>query len=570
MIRRLHLEEVQPPVPTVAAASELNKAGDDDERRSLALEFKQLLSKVVGQVDPGSDEGTAMAMALAQAMPAQRISHQELQRAQDADNTQENTDQDLLDDEGDDREQLAVISDDNEAGQSSDQGAKSVGRDNDGADDSSQNGADKSTGELIAPLEATTDLTVSSGIVAENKNYISSQQFSELDADGPLNFVKSVDQTQEVASSASSLATAAGEVASLVEVQLAQHEDVRIKVQDVVGDDGDLDIPFETTATQVTAAGLGETEVARKVVSAQKTQENLDVSQSLNRPVVTDSQDQVSASVPTSRSELDPNGAAANLAEGVTRKRVEDSFKVDQDSKGLASAEPELISPSVSQTTRRGSEGVVQMAILRQAFESLRATRQESSEGQPKQSAPTVNGTAASAAPRRSEDSSSSKGSRAMSKGHMARMLERVQSTLTEAARARDGKTISLRLDPANLGRVKVDVSLKDGSLHARITPENQQVMTALREHAHELQGALRKLGLDVDSVTVTVRSDGFREEAAGGQKSFDGSTFQQDRNNMPHERAQLAENTIGNELAQWKEAVAPEQGVGVVDHWVA
>jgi flagellar hook-length control protein FliK len=157
-----------------------------------------------------------------------------------------------------------------------------------------------------------------------------------------------------------------------------------------------------------------------------------------------------------------------------------------------------------------------------------------------------------------------------MNKGQLARMLERVQSTLTEAAKARDGKTISLRLDPANLGRVKVDVSLKEGVLHARITPENQQVMTALREHAHELQGALRKLGLDVDSVTVTVRSDGLQDEATGGQNSFDGRTFQEERNNMPHERSQVVENTVGNELAQWKEAVAPEQGVGVVDHWVA
>jgi hypothetical protein len=38
----------------------------------------------------------------------------------------------------------------------------------------------------------------------------------------------------------------------------------------------------------------------------------------------------------------------------------------------------------------------------------------------------------------------------------------------------------------------------------------------------------------------------------------------------MPHEGSQVVENTVGNELAQWKEAVAPEQGVGVVDHWVA
>jgi flagellar hook-length control protein FliK len=149
-------------------------------------------------------------------------------------------------------------------------------------------------------------------------------------------------------------------------------------------------------------------------------------------------------------------------------------------------------------------------------------------------------------------------------------MLERVEATLKEAARSRDGKTISLRLDPAQLGRVKVDVSLREGALHARITPENRQVLASLREHAHELQGALRKLGLNVDSVTVTVTSDGGQEMSDFGKELNHGKSFQQDRNNMPDEAQQVPEKTIGSELAEGSTVGSPQKDVTVEDHWVA
>jgi flagellar hook-length control protein FliK len=155
----------------------------------------------------------------------------------------------------------------------------------------------------------------------------------------------------------------------------------------------------------------------------------------------------------------------------------------------------------------------------------------------------------------------------------MARMMERVESTLKEAARSRDGKTLSLRLEPVDLGKVKVDVSLRDGALHARISPENQQVMQGLREHAHELQGALRKLGLDVDSVSVSITADEFSGEMTSGQGSFDGSSFQQERNNMPQDRAQLADNTIGSKLAETLNAGGDSRvskALEMVDHWIA
>lgn len=569
MIRRLHLEEVQPPVPTVAAASESNKSGDDDERKALALEFKHLLSKVVGQVDALSDEGTALAMALAQTLPAQRISPQELRKAEGGDTTQENGEHDLLDEGGTDREEMAVASGDADSESGSDHGAQSVGRETDGAEKNAGSSLGLGHGDIATELVQSAELSATNMISAAASNTSEGERLTELDVDGAIQCAQSDVSGQEISAATTATDGGTAEVVAQVEALAGQGDAIRIKVQDNASDEGSADFGEEAVLSQTNLAGAGEHEVTRRAVFSEKQRENGQFAHSSGQQSTANLGEQAQVVASKSESLSSANSKEQASSDFVTRKRVEDGGQAAQSSKELATNEPEIISPSVSQSTRRGSEGVVQMTILRQAFESLRAARQESTEGQAKPSAPTVTGAAATA-PKRSEDTSSSKGSRPMSKGHLARMLERVQSTLSEAAKARDGKTISLRLDPANLGRVKVDVSLKEGALHARITPENQQVMTALREHAHELQGALRKLGLDVDSVTVTVRSDGFQEEAASGQNSFDGSTFQQERNNMPQERPQVVENTVGNELAQWKEAVAPEQGVGVVDHWVA
>jgi flagellar hook-length control protein FliK len=213
------------------------------------------------------------------------------------------------------------------------------------------------------------------------------------------------------------------------------------------------------------------------------------------------------------------------------------------------------------------------MTILRQSFESLRVKGAETADGRAKPSTPTVNAAGAASEPKSAQGEQASRASKGMTRPQTAKMLERVESTLKEAARSRDGRTISLHLEPVNLGKVKVDVSLREGTLHARIAPENQQVVQALREHAHELQSSLRKLGLDVDSVSVSITSESFSGEMATGEQMMNGRSFQEERNNLPDRRAQVPENTLGNELADWSRAGADTQGSAtgkVLDHWVA
>jgi flagellar hook-length control protein FliK len=150
-------------------------------------------------------------------------------------------------------------------------------------------------------------------------------------------------------------------------------------------------------------------------------------------------------------------------------------------------------------------------------------------------------------------------------------MIQRVEVVMKEAARARDGKTISFRVEPYNLGEVKVDVSLRDGALHARLKAENTQVATALRDRAHELQGALRKLGLEVDVVTVTVLNeepDSGLAADSGGSNS--GKNFQGDGHNLPSSNGQPIENTVGNKIAETLVPTAQPLADVILDHWVA
>jgi len=109
-------------------------------------------------------------------------------------------------------------------------------------------------------------------------------------------------------------------------------------------------------------------------------------------------------------------------------------------------------------------------------------------------------------------------------RGHSAsQTMERVEQALNEAARSRDGKTISLRLDPPDLGKLKVDVSLREGVLHARLLADSPQVSQLLRERSFELQRMLRGLGLEVEQVSVSIR-DAQPEQVVADQRGRDQS----------------------------------------------
>jgi flagellar hook-length control protein FliK len=148
--------------------------------------------------------------------------------------------------------------------------------------------------------------------------------------------------------------------------------------------------------------------------------------------------------------------------------------------------------------------------------------------------------------------SESSKSLKPLTRIQTLATLEKVEAALQKAAESKDGTLISLRLDPPSLGAVRVDVSFKDGLLHARLSADSAQVMQLLRERAPELQVTLRKLGLDVDRVSVSVNSG-------------DSGTFQGDSEG----KGGHAGHKSGNNFSELADFAASGESLKL-DHWIA
>ena len=123
----------------------------------------------------------------------------------------------------------------------------------------------------------------------------------------------------------------------------------------------------------------------------------------------------------------------------------------------------------------------------------------------------------------------------------------------------KDGNSIQVRLDPPSLGTVRIDLSLRDGALYARLVAESPQVNQLLREKSQDLQRTLRMLGLSVDQVNVSIGS---------GSEQFSGSTFSQQSDQSSNEQDVSNGNFLFGEVESG--VTETPQVAEPLDHWVA
>jgi flagellar hook-length control protein FliK len=577
MINRLHLEEAQPPAFAIRAARESGESKDEREQESLALEFKSLLAQISGQVAAIPDQAMAVGLALAQTAMTQRVRQEESVKADQRDTGDSNKDF-------------------NEGSQDRDASSRDYWQ-----------GVDRSGQRDLDHREARTEVKVSDAGLKEG-----TQQVAEEVVDVGDRVVEEVD-TAVVQALGDTIEVA--EVAVEQEVELkgehlkAQVEQDSVEVSNTAQKTEKLDADEGLATVNEDASSTLHVRTKKKKRDDSEEGEGLEeaigaTSQRVERdyeiPSHLKKNGQIrektrgdAAEVPRehqpeqSRAQVDAGARRSNSNEHFDqRKQFQDASTGNQNpksnegnQKGFGAIKEldralagEFIAQQGVKPTERGSDGSLQMLMLRQAFET-RGNRGDMVDVRAKNPTPSVNASGAASESKANQNEQSSRSSKGLTRPQTARMMERVEATLKEAARSRDGRTISLHLEPVNLGRVKVDVSLREGALHARIAPENQQVVLALREHAHELQSSLRKLGLDVDSVSVSVTSDEFGQEMTSGDQTMDGRSFQDERNNLPDEEAQLFEKTVGNELAERSTAGAKTQDSAagqVLDHWVA
>jgi flagellar hook-length control protein FliK len=546
MLRRLHLEEASRALRLQAPGKE----GENQENQGeseLALEFSRLLDQVQGPIAAAHDEVMALGMALAQAIPLVQQAKQGVQDRDAGDQSQESQ-QDF------EEQALDVTVDD---GNASDSGPRLVldSRDDGAVQTADRNQADSSatTGDGVqqdegsAEREVTAALDLGPALISEG----------EEDSD---------------------LAAGARQSDSNAEVIAVEEAESQVVLKQL-SDSGALDQQqlehqdAEVVAVIQKAAVIDRHEDSSNDESEDGLDAEGDFTSSsevmLNADDVQVRQAKSNNAKNAKESAENTENAGAALEQRLQRQRESASklvqaIKVETDSAGSG------VSPESPRAASANFDAAFQMTLLRQAFETLRLQRADGLDSKQRQSSSQVSVVGTVAEAKTASTDTGDRSAKQLTRPQLRRMLDRVESTLKEAARSRDGKTISLRLDPVQLGRVKVDVSLREGTLHARITPENQQVLVALREHSHELQSALRKLGLNVDSVTVTVSSETGQELSDFGRELNNGKSFQEERNNMPNDGRQVAENTIGNELAKHDAVGTKSADLADSDHWVA
>lgn len=578
MMHRLQFEEAQQSSYAVTPARAGSEVKDDAESESLATEFQSLLAQLTGQIAALPDQLTALGFALAQGVIPTRMQQRDDSDSRQVEEVVQDGGHELT---GDAYPGLDVaISDsvDNRSGARQEQRAVV------------QEASDEPTIEQLemaaVPASALSPVVEDAGSIVERTlpeglaqetlqlsevtDVYDPALLGEITAQTSHGTEVAQDAQASIADSQRSNVGAADIHAHTVTVAVKKASE-KDSQEEVVTED-----PFAQGLPVDGPTGVTEADIRRNpLLSGHK---ELSTGQS---PHNDSPQAGTVPARPQEQIESGHYGAERQL------RRAEDVVPgqgprgLDAGKKGLVrgaerqdEAALETIPSGEARPEQRRPDNTIQLILLRQAFEGLKAARNDGSDQtRPKQQTLSTQSTGAVAESKSASSGESASRTKPLTRPQVTRMLERVESTLKEAARGRNGKTISLHLEPVDLGKVKVDVSLREGTLHARISPENPQVVQALREHAHELQGALRKLGLEVDSVTVSVTADEFSEEMATGQETLDGRSFQQDRNNMPHERAQVVDNTIGNELALRSTASVESGRSGarnVTDHWIA
>ncbi len=550
MIRSLHPEEAQQSSAiAITRAKEQNEARDDGEFEALASEFKSLLSKISTHYGEQPDQTVALGFALAQ-------STQQVKQTVEARVNSEQSEERFREESPDSEDSFDVMSD---------QGS---------VNDQSHDQVSERESKSAQKTEQTERANATREVVNQEASELLGQ---EVSAEG-------VDVNVE--------ASAGEEVSAAVENHVTSER--------LLDSEGAADIAVKVRAVlDKRESQDGEEEVEEDVLLGEGFEELADEESGLQNHLKT-AKIRVSNDSHTTKNEHSTHSAKDSTEQGGvhhdTRGAMDGAGSEGEienmtQSDGAGSkkavrigdealrkqfaevpAASQVVQERVRPATQASSVTSITTALLRQAFEQVQAMANMAPKMQKSadSSASVMQSPMASSYTPTEKGEETSKTSRPNQRSNMARMLQRVSETLKEAARSRDGKSITLKLDPVDLGKVRVDVSLREGRLHAKITPDNQEVMQSLRENAHDLQASLRKLGLAVDSVSVSIGFERFEEEG-NSQNLHSGSTFQDEGHNLPFEEGQVPENMFGNDIASNTAAGSSEaSSTPELDHWIA
>ncbi len=118
---------------------------------------------------------------------------------------------------------------------------------------------------------------------------------------------------------------------------------------------------------------------------------------------------------------------------------------------------------------------------------------------------------------------------------------------------------INLKLHPAELGELKIDITLKEGSIRANVYAQSQHVQELLEKNMPKLRTALEQQGFVIEEIVVTSKS-----EAVGNFDFFGGQLPNRQTLAPSHNETSPAATFAATLDSSMIQAIIPESGVNI------
>ncbi|MDG2221656.1 MAG: flagellar hook-length control protein FliK [Rubripirellula sp.] len=177
---------------------------------------------------------------------------------------------------------------------------------------------------------------------------------------------------------------------------------------------------------------------------------------------------------------------------------------------GQSNAAVESIDPNSmdagANSTRQGTPSLGSVAQAAMSSARVSASLTNSSTGGANQFG-TVAAVDGKEAPAAAKDQTNGKSTKANTAETVSRvkLIQRVSKAFQHLGP--DGGTVRLRLAPAELGSVRVEMRIQQRKIQARVVAETEAASTALREHLPELRQRLESQGLQIERLEVEIDS---------------------------------------------------------------
>ncbi|MCC6952951.1 MAG: flagellar hook-length control protein FliK [Deltaproteobacteria bacterium] len=150
-------------------------------------------------------------------------------------------------------------------------------------------------------------------------------------------------------------------------------------------------------------------------------------------------------------------------------------------------------------------------------------------------------------------------------KANQAKMIEQIQKAFESALQSKDGNTLTIKIDPVELGAMTVKVTKRAEQIFARVTAESPEVQEVLRSNVQEVVQALAAAGFKLHNVHVTIGNEILETESFQYQ-GFSEQYVQDERSNHSgsHSAGHDGEHDLPSSASQDGDAADAQAG------WVA